>query len=442
MIVDGGALFFDSIRPHRYKFEQIRAKDHGIVEAYNRIGYDAVGVAGQDLAGGLSLLQELARKSNFAWLSGNLVEKESGLPYFQTHISKEVGGVRVAITGLTSPEIAEARLLDEGAAIRNWEEVFPPLVSNLKQNHQFIILLTDLAPDLCAAISRRHPEVNLIIRASGDLENHSPRAIAPSTLIASTGRQGKYVGALTVSWIRGGRWGEPDEDTLLLIEKGADLDRTMSQLNKMAGNGENRTRIGNLERKKEVLAGEVSQLKSRIESRKLSLYTNSFYEMSDTVSDDPGVQAVVMQIRENVAALSRERTDPVAESDVVAPPGYLGWPACLNCHRGAVSTWKETRHAGAYETLVRKNRQNDFDCLPCHLTGIDFDNVASALTLTDTLRTVGCEACHGPGKEHVASEGRSGTGKVSGKVCVRCHVPEHDDSHDFERDLIKIRCNR
>jgi 2',3'-cyclic-nucleotide 2'-phosphodiesterase (5'-nucleotidase family) len=76
--VDGGGLLFDRLPPAAHELEQKKIAAAGIIKAYNRIGYAAVGVASLDLAGGVDFLRELEKKSRFAWLSANLIDRENG----------------------------------------------------------------------------------------------------------------------------------------------------------------------------------------------------------------------------------------------------------------------------------------------------------------------------------------------------------------------------
>jgi hypothetical protein len=53
--------------------------------------------------------------------------------------------------------------------------------------------------------------------------------------------------------------------------------------------------------------------------------------------------------------------------------------------------------------------------------------------LTPELVNVQCEACHGPGKAHVESEGSSGsiTARPDEATCRTCHTPGQDAHFDY-----------
>jgi len=93
---------------------------------------------------------------------------------------------------------------------------------------------------------------------------------------------------------------------------------------------------------------------------------------------------------------------------------YVGTAVCAGCHDDANKVWEKTRHAHAYDTLVKardpKLRQFDGECIACHTVGFKhhtgyYDPPPGAtpekaekhnLKLLD----VGCESCHGPGSAH------------------------------------------
>ena len=51
--------------------------------------------------------------------------------------------------------------------------------------------------------------------------------------------------------------------------------------------------------------------------------------------------------------------------------GYVSATACQRCHEQEYLQWSATRHAFAYETLLKKGRYFDAGCVSCHTTGLD-----------------------------------------------------------------------
>ncbi len=115
---------------------------------------------------------------------------------------------------------------------------------------------------------------------------------------------------------------------------------------------------------------------------------------------------------------------------------YVGEAACAPCHASAAATWDASAHASAWAALEGASAGQRADCVGCHATGYRQpggfrDPAASSLALGQ----VGCEACHGPGSDHVAAcaddRDADGYGELpsSDAACVGCHSWER--SPDF-----------
>ncbi len=125
---------------------------------------------------------------------------------------------------------------------------------------------------------------------------------------------------------------------------------------------------------------------------------------------------------------------------------YVGMAACADCHETAVEFWKQTRHAGAWETLEKVDKQFDYDCIGCHVVGWEQPGGAS-MAFNEPLRDVQCETCHGPGSRHVEADDDATARKTiqrdpAADLCAgQCHTSEHSDTYDhvpYLRDVVGV----
>lgn len=124
-------------------------------------------------------------------------------------------------------------------------------------------------------------------------------------------------------------------------------------------------------------------------------------------------------------------------------PTYVGMDACADCHDDEVTFWKKTVHAQAWQTLVDRGQQFDYECIGCHVTGWQKPG-GTNMAHNDTLRDVQCETCHGPGSIHVAKGGKEKPLAIQKdppeNLCAsQCHTHEHSDTfqHDaYLRDIV------
>src|SRR5207253_1251129 len=113
---------------------------------------------------------------------------------------------------------------------------------------------------------------------------------------------------------------------------------------------------------------------------------------------------------------------------------YVGVAECARCHEDAAAFWTQTKHARAYHTLLTVKKQFSLDCITCHVTGWQQPGGVCRIDMTHLggagvdgrgagRRDVQCEACHGPGSEHVKDPPEHIRTEVPASWCMRCHEP-------------------
>ncbi len=90
--------------------EFLHAKDPGkgvdpMVEAMSAMKYDAMAVGNHEFNFGLAVLHKAQKESTFPWLSANTRNVSDGSAAFPEYLVKTVGGIRIGILGLTTPNI-------------------------------------------------------------------------------------------------------------------------------------------------------------------------------------------------------------------------------------------------------------------------------------------------------------------------------------------------
>ncbi|MCB9794049.1 MAG: redoxin family protein [Alphaproteobacteria bacterium] len=125
-----------------------------------------------------------------------------------------------------------------------------------------------------------------------------------------------------------------------------------------------------------------------------------------------------------------------------------GAQACVSCHAEVVQAWSASPHAHAMEGLKPRFRE-DVACVACHATPTAPKALGQTLALEDYRvdEGVGCESCHGPGEQHVASPTKAnilGLGEscpecVIEEVCTSCHTPKWDEGWEIKARLEAAR---
>jgi predicted CXXCH cytochrome family protein len=171
----------------------------------------------------------------------------------------------------------------------------------------------------------------------------------------------------------------------------------------------------------------------------------------DKVEPDPVIEKMVADYNLERAAFFERRKQERARHQQEKlhrylrdnPPNmFIGDRGCVQCHQDVWEQWRHTPHARALESLKRKQRENDGECLKCHTTGEGFENtVGGFVSVEGTPWMVGvqCEACHGPGARHAQNPEVNRMKMEGEKRCLQCHDYTNDPDFDFKRRWQKIK---
>ncbi|HKU60441.1 MAG TPA: 5'-nucleotidase C-terminal domain-containing protein [Gemmatimonadales bacterium] len=162
-----------------------------LIEAMNLVGYDAATPGDRDLQVGMDALRQEVGAAAFPWVSANLRLEPAGTPAFQPSAVVQRQGVRVGITGFTTPGAAvwnRGRL--RGTRVVRLEEAAGPVLTGLRRDADVVVALvhaglggassydtTGIGPEQGAAAIAGLP-----VRPDLVVLGHSHRAIRDTTL--------------------------------------------------------------------------------------------------------------------------------------------------------------------------------------------------------------------------------------------------------------------
>ena len=161
--------------------------------------------------------------------------------------------------------------------------------------------------------------------------------------------------------------------------------------------------------------------------RKRTRHYTTQLSLTGDVEESESVRQLLTDFYQE-AAHSSDRTplfaDQYLEQD--HQNGYVSATACQRCHQQEYLQWSATRHAFAFETLLKKERYFDAGCVSCHTTGLGYPTGFQIGDQDSTLKGVQCETCHGPGKQHVGNPKKSNIRSgADTSLCLTCHDTKH-----------------
>jgi len=438
---------------------QAKITAEGIIDSYNLMGYDAVAVGRNDLAAGLAFLNEKAAGSKFTWLSANLVSKSDEKPLFSPSVIQKVGNLSVGIIGLTEFDGSPLFQKNEDAVILPWQKVLPGLVANLENKCDLIILLSNNNPRQNEEIAESFSNIHIIIQSKPHSSNIAPQ-LNNNSLLTKTGKQGKYLGWMLVSWHKSRTWGRTGAVKELALKK-QELDGIIGRISRMERRENDEELSKNISYQKlvstrERLLSEIIFLENELYDLKEkgqapSTFENQFIALDINLPDQPEVEKIVTATKQKVNQEGRNQaavTSPTPSESRLLKENlvFTGWQVCADCHKPQTDFWQRTDHASAFQSLVGQEQQFNLDCLPCHVTA-EYkdtkisDDVTALLSLPAELQQVGCEVCHGPGRKHAASQESSAISRKPDRaICLRCHTSERDEKFDYKNDIEMRAC--
>ena len=149
-------------------------------------------------------------------------------------------------------------------------------------------------------------------------------------------------------------------------------------------------------------------------------FTSTLIPLSVNIPDAPAFFELIEGYREVFMSEESELNKKKKHLIDAYPNTYVGSEMCARCHAYAYHVWKRTKHATPFEAEGR-------GCLDCHGTGYGFE--MEATVKQDISDNVGCEACHGPGKQHSMQPEAAVYKPLPVTVCDSCHT--HSQSPTF-----------
>ena len=161
--------------------------------------------------------------------------------------------------------------------------------------------------------------------------------------------------------------------------------------------------------------------------RKLTRHYAAQLSLAGDVEESESVRQLLTDFYQEVSQ-SSDLTPLFANQRLEQDPqnGYVSATACQRCHQEEYLQWSATRHAFAFETLLKKERYFDADCVSCHSTGLGYSTGFQIGDPDSTLKGVQCETCHGPGKQHVGNPKKNNIRSgADTSLCLQCHDAKH-----------------
>jgi 2',3'-cyclic-nucleotide 2'-phosphodiesterase (5'-nucleotidase family) len=197
LVLDGGDALVNPYSNHEQEKPKARKRAEVILEAYEKMGYDAINIGDFDLALGIKYLRYLQRRSNIPFISANLVYRGTEKTVFKPYLIRKIGGLKVGIIGLLPSELP-IHMYEElrGYSLKDPFQTAISVMAYLTTHCDFLIALAHLTPPEIESLVDILPRISIIIGGQ-DRSFSFPREIFGS-LVVQTDAFGIHVGRLNL----------------------------------------------------------------------------------------------------------------------------------------------------------------------------------------------------------------------------------------------------
>ena len=382
LAIDGGDAFFGSPtkKPLTRKNEAYALSIAGrILEAYNYLGYRAMGVGPSDLQFGVDKLKGFLSKADFPIVCANLVEKKSGKPVFSGSVVLNIEGVKYGIYGVCLDSLNdsyEKRVLGEKYELLDALETTRKIVPELSRTCDLVIAISHLNITDNEKLLKEVSGIDIL------LDPYSRSGNKPVWVT-----EGEYV-----AW--------HGETPMIRID----------------GQG---SRVGICE----MYFPRTGDVKED--------YAIYDYPLEPQIIDHP----VMSEIARGKSAPANKTPHKTALFEEL----FLGAGTCGACHEEQQKFWENTTHSKAYASLTETGDHLNYECVECHTLGYGLSYVDPEKV--GEFTEVQCERCHGLNSKHAEDPGRYRLDQVKESTCWGCHNPQiMKKPFDPKQTKAKVSC--
>ena len=432
-LLHAGPIFFEDAQVDPAKRAQLDRQAQVAADLVARIGIDVAGATAADAAAAAGQFKELAERAHLTLTAANL--NVPGGPPTSPFEVRTIAGVRLGIFALASS--------DEGAQLGAAGTVAEPVaaatrtVAALAERADVVVLLSALGLRETKRLVRKVSGIQFaVVGGMGEDPAVSDEAeLVGATRVMEFHREGRFVGRLTLKVVNGGTdFADASQSSPAEL---AELDDRVKRLEQSLAGWQ--AKGDGTEREVRSAQHHLASLKDacdKLTARKVevprdkSSFSFTLTPLNWDLPQDPDTLALMNAFEQELAQIN------VASAGTLPEPKegeayYVGASKCFDCHEGPEKFWKNDRHHEAWKTLQDDHKTFDTQCVSCHVTG--YGKPGGSLVGQVKGRTaVQCEACHGPGSQHIKDKQKASiNGHPTVEVCQGCHNKHHSPTFDF-----------
>jgi len=287
--VDAGDLLFKKFSnpiPEN-ELKMITEKAYLVIESFNLLGFDALGIGDDDLSLGKEFLMGISKKAKFPFLSSNLMDEGSGKLLFPPYILKRINGLRVGIFSLLSPDsfLGQGDPRRKGLTFGSPVETAQSMIKELQPKTDLIILLSHLGYQKDIELAQTVSGIHFIMGSHTGINLPYPPITNNKTIILQTVPKGMVAGRLDLTLYN-------HEFTFYNSMVRQTMEQNLRSLNFRLNEGKaSEADQAQWRRLKEEIERTLKQLHGKNE------FTNTIFPLGNGMKDHPDIGKMVKDFR-------------------------------------------------------------------------------------------------------------------------------------------------
>lgn len=346
------------------------------LKALGRLGYAAANLGAGELTLSAADLRQLAESSPVPLVSANVRDAATGEPLVAPYRKLMIENLRVTLLGVVDPD--PKKQIGEGLLVDDIDESIGQRLTELRPHTDLIVLLAACDEDRMRRIAVKHPEIDVIIGGR----------------VRQASRQVETVGSCRIVY--------------------------QANTGQMLGRIDIRVRPDGLPEGA----------------------TCAMLMLKNDVPEDSAMLELIEDYNGRLAMLSRTKGLAALGVETIPQPAggntYVGPRQCKACHETAYTTWQESRHAKAWQSLADRRRDGNPDCISCHVLDFGAGDGFRGIGVSPAKVNVQCESCHTRAREHVRARRAEMDPKIGRKPpvlqksCESCHDCDHSPEFSYQ----------
>ncbi|MBT4484875.1 MAG: bifunctional metallophosphatase/5'-nucleotidase [Candidatus Latescibacteria bacterium] len=169
-----------------------------VMRIMNLMKYDVSAAGRNEMFKSISGSHAVSNAAEFPLISASIADKADQNLVFNPYTIKKINGTTVAVTAVCDSTCYIRMNQEYDYMVLPADELLKEILSDISMKSDFIIVLSQMAPDSNKKLLEDFPEIDLIVEGYGN-KKYDPPVKTSNGIIVSPGTYGQFIGLVTLN---------------------------------------------------------------------------------------------------------------------------------------------------------------------------------------------------------------------------------------------------